>query len=375
MNLTDLLDQIPDSLYQLIARVGVVILALLLVIILRRVLTWLILRPLRRLAKRSGFETDDHIVDVLVSPMRLFIIALALAISVQVITTTDGINNFVFGLSRSFIIASILLFVYNLVDLLAPSSLRIANITGFAVQDRLLPFMRVAVKTFILAVGGVILLQEWGYDVSGLLAGIGIGGLALSLAAQDTLANLFGFVAIVSDRPFDVGEFVKTGDVEGTIEHVGLRSIRVRQQNQAVVYIPNNLVANSPLLNWSRLKKRFLDLRIGVEYETTNDQLRLMIERIRELLVSDEVVEATSVVVNVIDFRTESIDMVIRAYIFKADWKLFTTEKERLTMAMLDIMKDLKIELADTITDIRMVTEDRPSRLGRPLPEDVFDES
>jgi len=221
----------------------------------------------------------------------------------------------------------------------------------------------------------VILLQEWGYDVSGLLAGIGIGGLALSLAAQDTLANLFGFVAIVSDRPFDVGEFVKTGDVEGTIEHVGLRSIRVRQQNQAVVYIPNNLVANSPLLNWSRLKKRFLDLRIGVEYETTNDQLRLMIERIRELLVSDEVVEAASVVVNVIDFRTESIDMVIRAYIFKADWKLFTTEKERLTMAMLDIMKDLKIELADTITDIRMVTEDRPSRLGRPLPEDVFDES
>jgi MscS family membrane protein len=374
MNFTDLIDQIPDGLYQIIARVGVIILVILLVIILRRVLTWLILRPLRRLAKRSGFETDDHIVDVLVSPMRLFIIALALAISVQVITTTDGINNFVFGLSRSFIIASILLFIYNLVDLLAPSSLRIASITGFTVQDRLLPFLRVAVKTFILAVGGVILLQEWGYDVSGLLAGIGIGGLALSLAAQDTLANLFGFVAIVSDRPFDVGEFIKTGDTEGTVEHVGLRSIRVRQQNQAVVYIPNNMVANSPLLNWSRLKKRFLDLRIGVEYETTNDQLRLMIARIRDLLVSDEVVEASSVVVNVIDFRTESIDMVIRAYIFKADWKLFTIEKERLTMTMLDIMKELKIELADTITDIRMVTEDRPSRLGRTLPEDIFDE-
>lgn len=227
-----------------------------------------------------------------------------------------------------------------------------------------------AIKSLILAVGLVVLLQEWGYDVSGLLAGIGIGGLALSLAAQDTIANVFGFVAIVSDRPFDVGEFIKTNDVEGVVEHVGLRSTRVRQLNQAVVYLPNNIVANSAILNWSRLKKRFIDMRLGVEYETTNDQLRQMIEQVRKMLASQPLVERNSVVVHIIDFTTESIQIIVRGYVYLTDWKQFTAEKERLTLLILEIMKDLRIELADAITDIRMVEEDRISRMSRRIADE-----
>lgn len=365
MTINDLLSQIPDDLYQLVARVTVVIIAILLIILLRRILTWLILRPLRQLSRRSGYESDDQVVDLLIAPMRLFSIALAIGISVQIIPTTEGINNLAFIIARLLVIVSILIFIYRLVDVIAPSSLRIANITGFAIEERVLPFLRVGAKLLIMSLGIVILLQEWGYDVSGLLAGIGIGGLALSLAAQDTLANLFGFIAIVSDRPFDVGEFIKTGDVEGTVEHVGLRSTRIRQLNQAVVYMPNNVIANSPTLNWSRLRKRFLDLRIGVEYETTHEQLRLMMERIRAYLKSQAKVDEKSVIVHVVDFRTQSIDIMIRAYVYITDWAAFTAEKEKYALTMLDIMKDLKIELSDTITDIRMITEDRPSRLER----------
>lgn len=367
MTINDILSQIPAGLYQLVARVTVVIIAILLIILLRRILTWLILRPLRQLSKRSGYETDDQVNNLLIAPMRLFTIALAIGISVQIIPTSEGINNLAFIIARSFVIISVLLFVYRLVDVIAPSSLRIANITGFTIEERILPFLRVGIKLLIMSIGVVVLLQEWGYDVSGLLAGIGIGGLALSLAAQDTLANLFGFMAIVSDRPFDVGEFIKTGDVEGTVEHVGLRSTRIRQLNQAVVYMPNHVIANSPTLNWSRLRKRFLDLRIGVEYETTNDQLRLMMERIRAYLKSQAKVDEKSIVVHVIDFHTESIDIIIRAYVYITDWAAFTAEKEKYTLAILDVMKDLRIELADTITDIRMVAEDRPSRLARAI--------
>lgn len=354
MNLNDVLEQLPDGIYELVARVALVIVAFLLIIILRRILTWLILRPLRRLVKKGGYDDDKNIVDVVASPMRFFVVALALVISIQLIPTTAGINNLVFGIARSFIIIALLFFVYNLVDLLAPSSLRIANLTGFAIEDRLLPFIRVAIKLLILALGIVILLQEWGYDVSGVLAGIGIGGLAVSLAAQDTIANLFGFVAIVSDRPFDVGEFIRSGDYEGTVEHVGLRSTRIRQPNQAVVYLPNNVVANSPVLNWSRLKKRQLELRIKVAYSTTNNQLREMMHHTRAYFVKQNTVEANSIVINILDFTNESTEILVRAYIFIADWKLFTAEKERLTLEIIGIMKSLDIELAGAITDIRM---------------------
>jgi MscS family membrane protein len=362
MSLNEFLAQLPDGINEIIARVALVLVAILLIVIMRRVLTWLILRPLRRLVKQGGYEDEKSVVDVLASPMRFFIIAIALTISVQIISTSDGVNNLVSGIARSFIIASVLLFIYNLVDLLAPSSLRIANITGLAIEDRLLPFMRVAAKTFILAVGVVILLQEWGYDVSGLIAGIGIGGLALSLAAQDTLANLFGFVAIVSDRPFDVGETIRTSDVEGVVEHVGLRSTRIRQMNQAVVYMPNNLVANSAVLNWSRLKKRQMDLRIKVSYYTTNDQLRMMMQRTRALLTGQNTVETASVVVNILDFNTQTVEILVRAYIFLSDWKLFTAEKERLTLELITIMKSLDMEMAGEITDIRIV---------KPLSEEI----
>ena len=368
--INDLLAQIPEGIYQFVARVALVFLALVLIIILRRILTWLILRPLRQLSKRSGYDTDDQVVELLIAPMRLLVIAVAIAISVQIIQTTEGINVLAFGIARTLILLALFLFVYRLVDLIAPSSLRIANITGFSIQERLIPFIRVGAKLLIISVAIVVVLQEWGYDVSGLLAGIGIGGLALSLAAQDTLANLFGFMAIVSDRPFDVGEFIKVNDVEGTVEHVGLRSTRLRQLNQAVVYMPNNFVANSAILNWSRLKKRFLDLRIGVEYETTNDQLQQMMAQTRAYLKSQEKVDANSVVVHVIDFRTESIDIIIRCYVYLTEWAPFTAEKEKYTLATLDIMKDLKIELAESITDIRMVEEDRPSRIARKLSED-----
>src|SRR5947208_14792157 len=97
----------------------------------------------------------------------------------------------------------------------------------------------------VLALALVIIIQVWGYDVTGLIAGLGLGGLALSLAAQDTLSNVFGFAAIVSDRPFVVGEYIKTKDVEGAVERVGLRSSRVRQIDQAIVAVPNNLLASS----------------------------------------------------------------------------------------------------------------------------------
>ncbi|HRF95616.1 MAG TPA: mechanosensitive ion channel [Aggregatilineales bacterium] len=354
MSLNDFLAQLPDGINEIIARVALVIVALLVIIFMRRLLTWLILRPLRRLVKRGGYDDDKNVVDVIASPMRFFIIAIGLAVSVQVIPTNPEIVRIVYGISRSFIIISVLFFIYNLVDLLAPSSLRIANLTGLAIEDRLLPFMRVAIKTFILAVSVVILLQEWGYDVSGLIAGIGIGGLALSLAAQDTLANLFGFVAIVSDRPFDVGETIRTSDVEGVVEHVGLRSTRIRQPNQAVVYMPNNVVANSAILNWSRLKKRQMDLRIKVSYSTTNDQLRMMMQRTRAMLTGQNTVEGASVVVNILDFNTQTVEILVRAYIFLADWKLFTAEKERLTLELITIMKSLDIELSGAITDVRI---------------------
>ncbi|NOG50552.1 MAG: mechanosensitive ion channel family protein [Chloroflexi bacterium] len=139
-------------------------------------------------------------------------------------------------------------------------------------------------KIFIVAIGGVIILQEFGYDVTGLIAGLGVGGLALSLAAQDTVANLFGFASIIGDSPFSLGDYIRTPDVEGTVEHVGVRSTRVRQSDETLITIPNNVLANSAISNFSRMPRRRIDFTVGVTYRTTAAQMRVLLDRLRTLL-------------------------------------------------------------------------------------------
>src|SRR5262249_22476726 len=151
-------------------------------------------------------------------------IAFGLLIGAEILNVDVTTSVFVVHLARVFIIIAALLAAYSIVDALAPSSNRLFRLTGLTINERLLPFMRTAIKLVLVAVAVVIIIQEFGYDVSGLVAGLGLGGLAFSLAAKDTVENLFGFTTIVSDQPFIVGEFIKTGDIEGTVEHVGIRS-------------------------------------------------------------------------------------------------------------------------------------------------------
>jgi MscS family membrane protein len=189
-------------------------------------------------------------------------------------------------------------------------------------------------------------VQEWGYDVSGLVAGLGVGGLAVSLAAQDTLANLFGFTMIVGDRPFVVGEFIKTPDVEGIVEHVGMRSTRVRQLDQAYVTIPNAKLADSAILNWSRLSKRRLDARLCIRYDARPEQLEALLERSRALLNAHEKTEPESVVVYLIEYGENGLIVLVRANLLLPDWIEFTAEKEKLFIDILKIVEELGLSIA-----------------------------
>src|SRR5262249_38006520 len=139
----------------------------------------------------------------------------------------------------------------------------------------------------------------------------------------------FAFAAIVSDRPFVVGEYVRTKDVEGTIERVGLRSTRVRQIDQAVVAVPNSMMASSAILNWSRLSKRKVELTLGVSYRTQPDQMETLLASLREMLKAHNKVDPNSVVVFFTGFGQSSLNILVRCYLNIADWGEFSAEQER----------------------------------------------
>jgi len=347
-----LINDLPEPFRTIVAILLLVIMVLVVSAVLRRILTWIIIRPLRRMAKRTEIDHDNEMLDRAIQPIRYIVIAVAILISVQILETGQDFDNFVANIARSMIIFAVLLIIFRVVDLFSPTSVRLAATTGLQIEERLLPFLRTAAKFVIIALGLVIILQEWGYDVSGLIAGLGLGGLAFSLAAQDTVSNLFGFTAIVSDNPFDVGEYIVADGVEGIVEHVGLRSTRIRRLDQAIVYMPNSRLANANILNWSRLVKRRMDFTLGVTYSSTSGELRVLLHRIREMLGSQELVDPETVTVYFVNFGNSSLDLMVRCYVLLKDWTEFTAETERLRLLIMDIVDELGMSIAFPSTSL-----------------------
>lgn len=339
---TDLPEVVQVTLLRLLA----LALALFLILILRRVLTRILVAPLRRMTQRTGRANDDELVEAVLTPIRYIIIAVAILLSVRILATGDAISQFGTSLGRTFVIVGVILLFIKLVDIFMPSSNRLFSITGMTVPDRLLPFLRTTLKIFLGLMGFVIVVQEWGYDISGLIAGIGIGGLALSLAAQDTAKNLFGFGAIIADRPFDVGDYIVTPDVEGIVEEVGVRSTRVRRLDQALVTVPNSKLSDNAVLNWSKLKKRRVDYYLGVTYDATSDDIRVLLHRLREMLNNRATVEPDSVVVYFTEFGDNALNILVRCYLLLPDWGEFTAEKEQINLDVMDIVAGLNMSVA-----------------------------
>jgi MscS family membrane protein len=336
-----------DQLNRDLAPVLLIILAVIFIWLTRRILLLLLGRPLAKLLERTGrTDVDEIIKTIVVPPVRILLIALSIYLASRLLTLDPSASVFVQQLTQMLVIIAVTLIIYRLVSMVFLTRGRLYSITGIAVEDALLPFVRTGLQIVIVAMAVILVLRAWGFDVSGLIAGLGIGGLAISLAAQDTLSNLFGFTAIVGDRPFVVGEYIKTKDLEGTIEKVGLRSTRVRQIDQAVVTVPNSVLASSAILNWSRLQKRQINLTLGITYGVHSAELQELLKRLRDVLAKRETVDPNSVVVNLVNFGERSLEILVRCYLNIAEWGPFTQEKENIFLEIMATVEEMGLQVA-----------------------------
>lgn len=340
-------ETLPETIRVFLARLLLVVAAFAIIWLLRRLVLWLLSKPVARLFSRAGHgEVDETIRSIMSRPTTFLLLALAIDVSARILEVDPDLFGFIFNVTRTLVIVAVAAVIYRLVDVFVFSRRRFFLMTGIAVDEALLPFVRTGVQLLAWALALVIIIQVWGYDVSGLIAGLGIGGLAISLAAQDTLANIFGFATIVSDRPFVVGEYIKTSDVEGMIENVGLRSTRVRQLNQAVVTVPNSKLATSVVLNWSRLAKRQIDFTLGITYNTSPDKMEELLEKLRAMLKARETVDPESVVVYFIEFGDSALNILIRCYVNFSAWADFTAEKEKVLIEIMRVVENAGLQVA-----------------------------
>lgn len=370
---------LPDVVQQLLLRTILIFLVLFAIWFARNLVTAIVMVPIRRIATRTDGELDDQLLNAIQRPVRIAVLGIALALISALLSFGVELDSFTDTLSRSLILAAVIVFIYNFIDIIAENATNLRKITGLSIQDRLLPFMRTVTKMFILVIGTLTIINEFGFDVTGLIASFGVIGLAFSLAAQDTAANVFGFTAIVSDNPFEVGDYIVAGGFAGTVERVGVRSTRVRKLDQSLVTVPNNSLTNAAVTNWSRLYKRRMDFYIGVTYSTNSAQMRELLERLRAMLKARETIDPESVIVHFVEFGNSALQIRIIAYVLIADWALFTAETELINLEIMDIVAELGLSMAFPSTSLyveqlpRVMTRNVPPTQTNmpPIPEPI----
>jgi MscS family membrane protein len=193
-------------------------------------------------------------------------------------------------------------------------------------------------KAVIASIALLVALQSFGVDVTALVAGLGVGGIAVALAAQRSLENLFGGLTIVADQPARVGDFCRFGDTIGTVEDVGLRSTRVRTLERTVVTVPNAELASMAIENFARRDVFWYRPKLGLRYETTPDQLRWLLVAAREILYAHPRVDPNPARVRFIGFGSSSLDLEIFAYVRAADFDDFLEVAEDLNLRLMDVV-------------------------------------
>ena len=209
-----------------------------------------------------------------------------------------------------------------------------------------LRLIRRVINVLIFFAALLFALHHFGVDPTAALAGLGVGGIAVALAAQKTLENVIAGVSLIADQAVHVGDTLKLGDVVGTVVDVGLRSTSIRTLDRTVVSVPNGQIANMSLEILSVRDKFWFHPIIGLRYETSPGQLRSIVSGIRDLLVQHSSLDAGSLRVNFLRLSAFSLDIEIFAYVFAIDWVDFLRIQEELLLSVIDIVHQAGAEVA-----------------------------
>jgi len=235
---------------------------------------------------------------------------------------------------------------YRLVDILGGyiASNRDVRLTQF--DDVLIPLLTKILRIFVVVVAIFLVLEMMGYEPTTVLGVIGIGGVAIAFAAQDTIGNFFGSITVLFDRPFGIGDWIVVGDVEGTVERVGFRSTRLRTFYNSVVTIPNSKMVNTQVDNYGARRFRRVRIMLSVTYDTPAEKIDTFCEGIRELIRLHPYTRKDYYHVYFNQFAASSLDILLYAFFEVPDWGTELRERHRLFVDILQLARKLGIEFA-----------------------------
>lgn len=326
-------------------------------IILQKIFIKYILRFLTKLTVKTSTDIDEKILTSFERPLRYLFIILGLYLAILQLPHISIQNVTVSKLFRSSIIILITWGFYNLEDPHSGIFEGLNKKYGWQFDNILIPFLSRILRVITILLAISIIAQEWDYKVDSFIAGLGLGGLAFALAAQDTLANIFGGIIIILDRPFSIGDWIKAQDVEGTVEDITFRSTKIRTFAQALVTVPNSSLANGAISNWSRRGKRRITFNLGVTYSTSQKKLRNCVTRIKHMLLEHSDVNKDTIFVTFDKFNDSSLDIFLYFFADTTNWEKYLLIKEDINYRIMKILEDEGVSVAFPSTTVYLEQE------------------
>jgi len=288
-------------------------------------------------------------------PLRVFFVILGIYVAILFLQAPLNLSKEVINIvTEGFKIVSVIAFARGLAKSFVPTSSlvkRMKEKTSKDVEDSMFDFILKIIRLIIYIIAGFIVITLLGFNLNGLVAGLGIGGVIVTLAAQDTAKNLFGGLVIFLDKPFIVGDWIEMEPYEGTVEDITFRSTRVRTFENSIVNIPNSIISNSSIINWSKMEKRRYRTNLCIEIDTPLEKIEKFQERVKEMLQSRDTVYDESIIVKFDEITDNGINILVCSYTDSVDYPSYLTERENINRKIMKILKEENIELAyDTKT-------------------------
>lgn len=334
-----------------VEKIGLFFIIIFLTFIIKTIFIYILDKKIAVFLRKSKSELDDLLLNTLRKPLSYLILlegfyigilSLQLPVNIGLFNIPSIINN-IYTLSISFIF---LYFIFNIIDVIAYFLHNQAKKTKSTLNDQLVQMIVKSLRIVVVTLGILFILQNFGYNITSLIAGLGIGGLALALAAQNTVSNLFGSITIFSDKPFQLGDWVQVGDFEGIVEDVGFRTTRLRRFDQSLVTVPNSQFISMGIINYSAMKRRRVSFNLGITYGTSEKKIKEVVGGIKKIIEEDEKFDHSFFLVKFTEFGEFSLNIFIYCFTITIDWAEHLSIKEDFNLKILNLLEELGVEIA-----------------------------
>ena len=288
---------------------------------------------LKKLTARTKATWDELLVDLVRGPVKLITFVILLHLGLRVFAWPEWAASFISNGLKIVVAASITYVAIKFVDLgMGVWRKRVEAAEDAILDSQLFPILSKSAKVFVVVVVALVTTQNLGMNVTGLLASLSIGGLAVGLAAQDTLSNVFGAVALLADKPFRVGDRVQLDSIDGSVEAIGLRSTRIRNLDGHLVTVPNRTMANASLTNVSKRPNIKTVMNVGVTYDTPAEKIERAMQIIEEIYRPHP--KTADLIISFNKFESSALNILVVHWWDSTDFKEYLLQFQKLNLEL-----------------------------------------